>query len=174
MDYTTLQVDPKLTAVKLTKAVTTIPITKPDPQMWVMIHPEWELGPLPAVTLDQRTYILSPEIAQSVLRDSDWKLIRLYPTITLLGDVSLWPVPLDGSNSWSDSMIAAASRARKGLIRVQSNQRARQYEVRVPLGEVVEPVWPNLTFDEILDIGLRDWIIDSDGHPVVRRLLGQL
>ena len=41
-------------------------------------------------------------------------------------------------------------------------------------GQVAEPVWPDTTFQEIIDIGFRDKKISDLGHPVLKRLRGEI
>jgi hypothetical protein len=40
------------------------------------------------------------------------------------------------------------------------------------MGELSEPEWPDKPLTEILQIAFRDRIVDSENHPVVRRLRG--
>jgi hypothetical protein len=39
-------------------------------------------------------------------------------------------------------------------------------------GVLSEPLWPEKTLSELLEIGFKDRIIDSVDHPVIRRLRG--
>ena len=47
------------------------------------------------------------------------------------------------------------------------------YDVTVATGRVVEPDWPDLTFQEIIKIAFRDRVITDWDHPVLRRLRGE-
>jgi len=40
--------------------------------------------------------------------------------------------------------------------------------------ESVEPIWPTLAFEEILNIAFKNRIIDSDSHPIIRGLQGKI
>jgi hypothetical protein len=44
----------------------------------------------------------------------------------------------------------------------------------VATGPLPDPNWPDLTFQEIFDIAIRDRKIDSLDHPVVRQLRGEV
>jgi hypothetical protein len=46
------------------------------------------------------------------------------------------------------------------------------YRIYQAEGALTEPEWPDRTLNEILEIAFRDRIVDSEHHPVVRRLRG--
>jgi hypothetical protein len=46
------------------------------------------------------------------------------------------------------------------------------YRIYYAQGELSEPEWPDKPLAEILQIAFRDRIVDSENHPVVRRLRG--
>ena len=56
--------------------------------------------------------------------------------------------------------------------RITANMAIGAYEVFEAVGQLPEPVWPDKSFGEILEIAFRGRIIDSADHPVVQRLLG--
>jgi hypothetical protein len=39
-------------------------------------------------------------------------------------------------------------------------------------GQLPDPIWPDKSFEQILEIAFRDRIIKTEDHPVVRRLRG--
>jgi hypothetical protein len=48
------------------------------------------------------------------------------------------------------------------------------YRILRPLGNFGDPMWPDKTFSELLALGFKDRVIDSDTHPVVKQVLGIL
>ena len=46
------------------------------------------------------------------------------------------------------------------------------YEIFEASGDLPEPVWPDIPFQEILKIAFRDRIVDHTDHPLVQRLTG--
>jgi hypothetical protein len=49
---------------------------------------------------------------------------------------------------------------------------ARCLEIFEASGDLPEPVWPEISFEEILKIAFRDRIVDRADHPLVQRLRG--
>jgi len=39
-------------------------------------------------------------------------------------------------------------------------------------GIILEPAWPNLTMDELIQKAFRDYVIPDIEHPIARELLG--
>jgi hypothetical protein len=46
------------------------------------------------------------------------------------------------------------------------------YEIFEASGDLPEPVWPDISFEEILKVAFRDHIVDRADHPLVQRLQG--
>jgi hypothetical protein len=46
------------------------------------------------------------------------------------------------------------------------------YEMFVAGSTISDPIWPDLSFPELLRIAFKDRYIDSLDHPVVKRLRG--
>ena len=91
----------------------------------------------------------------------------------------LWPVKLPGPdgkhNEWHRSAAEAAERAMERWVRV-TPRTCRSAPTRCSRrnGDLPEPVWPDLSFPEILKIAFRDHIVDRADHPLVQRLRGML
>lgn len=103
----------------------------------------------------------------------------LYTSITKEGNVFLWPINLPGADgrldAWSQSAHTAAAMAETSWVRIKANREVGAYDLRQAVGFAgEEPVWPDLTFSEIVNLAFRDRLIDSLDHPIVRRLRGEL
>ena len=57
-------------------------------------------------------------------------------------------------------------------VRVKANMSLGAYEISAA-GEMADPVWPDLSFQELLRIAFRDRMITALDHPVIKRLRGQ-
>ena len=103
--------------------------------------------------------------------------VRLRKCVTRQGVVFLWPIkmPRDDrrADAWRRSAAEAAHRGESRWIRVRANMDLGAYETAEATAELGEPKWPAEPWSEILRIALRDCLIDSEGHPVIRQLLGR-
>jgi len=165
--------------VGVKKVFTTIACRKPHRQTFVRVRKgdSWRLP----------TAILQDQIAREdylVSRDLWTELgeqiapVCLYLAITRQGDPFLWPIKLprdDGrSNSWNDSALAAASLAEDQWTRMSANMSAGVYDTFVASAELPDPVWPELTFQELIELCFRDRYIADMGHPILRALRGEV
>ena len=89
----------------------------------------------------------------------------------------LWPVRLPDEagrlDDWNTAAHEAAKRAETHWVRVAANMALGAYDIFEAVGQFPEPVWPDLPFERLLEIGFRDRFIDSLDHPVLRRLRGE-
>jgi len=160
------------------KILTTVPVSRPNKQDFVRVHPDAKFrAPFAVIDLkeDRERYLLTPDVAAAF--PAEFVNEMLYATITRQRVIFLWPVRLptaDGRiNEWHRSGQEAAERAMKRWIRVVSNMNLGAYEIMEAPGNYPDPEWPNHTFDELLRIGFRDRIISSFDHPVLKRLRGE-
>lgn len=160
------------------KHLTTVPVRKPNKQDFVRVHPgpDHRLTPAAIIELkeDREVYLVRPEIASEL--PGEFSVVTIYTTINRQGVLHLWPVKLPGPDGrqleWHRSAAEAAEQAMKGWIRVTANQSLGAYEIFKPLGDIPDPVWPENSFQEILQVAFRDRIVDSLDHPLIRRLRG--
>jgi hypothetical protein len=100
----------------------------------------------------------------------------LFTTINRQSTLHLWQVKLPNPNGrhneWHRSAAEGAERAMKKWVRVTSNMSLGAYEIFEASGDPPEPVWPDVSFEEILRIAFRDRIVDRADHPLVQRLRG--
>ena len=160
------------------KVLMHVPVDKPGKQRYVRVHTDNNFR-LECATLklegDERFYLIAPHIGSAVAQDL--KLVTLKLSIDRQGNVFLWPVPPapeDGNeNSWNQSQRQIAVMAEKNWVRLSPNRATGSYEVMVAKGEIPEPTWPDLTFEDILEIAFgKTHIIDNRDHPALRKLWG--
>lgn len=161
------------------KRILGIPVRKPNRDEWVMTHPDNAMRTPPVLAVRTREnvveeiHIVRPDIVPHVSSHEMTPYI-LQATINTGGAFFMWPLRLpksDRGDLWAQSGLEAAERARGHWRRVIAGDGC--YEVAEPVADnLTEPVWPTMTLDEVLTIALRDFIIDSVDHPVLRRLRG--
>jgi hypothetical protein len=164
--------------VGVKKLLTTVPVRKPNRQDFVRVHddPRYRLTPAAIIEVreDGEVYLLTPEIAQAL--PGEFSMVTLYTTINRQGTLHIWPVKLptpDGrQNEWHRSAAEAAERAMKKWVRVTSSMSLGAYEIFEASGDLPEPGWPDIPFEEILKIAFRERLVDRADHPLVQRLQG--
>jgi hypothetical protein len=177
-DLERLRLNPEmLEAASVKKLLTTVPVRKPLPQDFVRVRLEPQYREtLAFIELkdDRETYIVDlgtvPEL------QGECFFATLFTAITRAGVLFMWPVKVpaaDGRTSeWILSAAWAAQHAMKCWVRVKSNMGLGAYEIFEAQGIIPEPIWPELSFEEIIRIAFKDRIIRSLDHPVVKRLHG--
>ena len=161
------------------KAIISIPVRKPGKQEFIKVHPEatmsFETHAL-KVEEDNEFYILKSNLLNEVA-DHVYPII-LFTAINDSGDLFLWPIRLPGPdgklNRWHQSGLEAASLAKKEWVRLQPKRSLGGYEPQLPQGELPEPQWPDMSFQEIFRIAFKNYLIDDRDHPVLKKLRGEL
>jgi hypothetical protein len=54
-----------------------------------------------------------------------------------------------------------------------ANKHVGGYDMLVAQAVLPEPEWPDVTFDELMQIAFRERLIQGSDHPVVTQLLGR-
>ncbi len=160
------------------KVMTSVPVKKPDPQVFVRVHPG-EDHQLPTLVLEMKevreVYLVIPELRDLISQELVPKL--LYVAITRQQNLFLWPVRMPGVDGrldpWNQSAHDAAQYGMKKWIRVQSNRQLGCYEIYEAAGEIPEPEWPEKTMEELIRLAFKDRIITSLDHPILQQLRGQ-
>jgi hypothetical protein len=160
------------------KLLTIVPIRKPNKTEYIRVHPDRHF---PAFILnlkdENEIYIVAPHLLTEVSGIAIPVSLRL--TINRAGVLSLWPVRLPSNdrrrdNDWHESAREAAARAQSRWISLRANQSLGAYEIYTGSEELSEPVWPEIPFEEILEIAFRGRIIRDYDHPVLKQLRGEV
>jgi len=161
------------------KVLVNVLVGKPGRQKYVRVNPDND-NKLDCAILkledEERKYLVSPHIVQVIIQDV--KSVILSLAIDRQGNVFLWevpPIPVEGrENTWNQSQRQIAEMAENKWVRLKSNMSSGSYDAQVAEGEIPEPIWPTLSFDEILNIAFPPThIIDSLDHPALRKLRGE-
>lgn len=165
--------------VGVKKALVTVPVRKPSKQEFVRVHPDVTYR-LETAVLELKeegeTYLVDPSLWSELPSELTPKV--LFTTMNRQGVLTLWPVRMPGEDGrldeWNASALEAANMARDRWVRVVSNMGLGAYEVYEATGNLPDPVWPELSFTEILKVAFRGRYITEIEHPVIRRLRGDL
>jgi hypothetical protein len=174
-----LRLSPDAAAVAGTSEVLShVPIRKPNRQEFFRTHPNSETMWLSTgVFVDRQereVFFVTPRMREALV--GEIKPVLLITTVTRQSVLLLWPLTLPTDeirrNNWFDTAREAAELAKANWVRMPADMSLGGYRIYQAQGQLSEPVWPEKTLSEILQIAFRDRIVDSENHPVVRRLRG--
>lgn len=170
-----------LAASGVKKIILSIPVRKPDRSWFVRVHPD------PAFTFDtaviemkedREVFLVARDLWPELASEATFIPITLFTAISRTGVSFLWPVRLAGSDGksmgWWDTAREAVTIAQGKWCCVVANLQLGGYEVFVANGELAEPLWPEMTFQQILRVAFKDRYIDSADHVVLRKLRGDV
>lgn len=159
------------------KLLNTVPVRKPHKQEFFRVHPEPETRAMVLVVdykPDTSMYLVHPNLRAELVEEAI--PVTLFLAINRAGAPFLFPckMPLpDGKVlDWHRSALEAAEYAMQGWVRMQANMTLGAYDIAMPQGHLAEPVWPEESFQKIVEIAFRNRLIDSLKHPVVSDLRG--
>lgn len=163
---------------RVKKLVTSVPVRRPSPQEFFRVHPDpsYQMTAAAIIELreDRELYFVHPEIVPSVA--GEYRASMIVTVVNRQGVLSLWALKLPTADrrrdEWGHSALEAAELAMKRWVRIRANMSLSAYEIFVAEAKMPEPVWPDLSFPDILYIGFRDRLIDHVDHPVLKRLRG--
>jgi len=160
------------------KLLTTVPVHKPYAHEFVRVHtsPEYREN-FPIIELKgerNEEYLVTSQLLPDLTGEFVTK--TLFTAINRQGAVFLWTVRLpdaDGKqNEWWRSMREAAELAMERWLRIKANMGLGAYEIFVAEGSIHEPIWPGISYQELIRLAFRDRLITSLDHPVIKRLRG--
>jgi hypothetical protein len=159
------------------KAIVTIPVRKPNRHEFIRVRPgkKWRYDAAVLELKEEREiYLLDLPLFSEFSNDLTPKIF--FTTINRQNVLTLWPIRLPGEDGrldqWNQSALRAAKMAETHWIRLASNMSLGAYEIFTAQMDLPDPEWPEVSFQEILDIAFKGKIIDSDDHPVIQRLRG--
>ena len=123
----------------------------------------------------EEAYLALPALCPLLGSLAKPKIIRL--AVDNAGTTRLIAEPIPGPdgrlNSWHESMIRAIQAAEETWVRIESNPDASQYVVILAKDDLGTPKWPKQTMDDLVLDCFKDRIIQSEDHPLIRRLEGR-
>lgn len=157
------------------EVVTEVTIGKPNRQTFFRVHPEWK-GVYPILELKTAMrsdyYIVAPQAAAEAEDEVHPRF--LVPVITRDGRLYIWPLRISSGEQQLDQAAASSLAA----MLVAKNQwiklvwKGHSFATFIAKKDLPAPEWPQITFDEMLEIAFKDRIIDSPDHAVIKSLIG--
>jgi hypothetical protein len=161
------------------KVIMTIPVRKPGRQDFFRVHPSPDYYLETAVLehkQERETYLVGRGLWSELPGEIVPK--ALFTVINRQNVLSIWTVRLPGRGGrldpWNQSAIDAVNIAKKQWIRMASDMNLGAYEVFMATAELPDPVWPELTFEEMLKIAFKDKFIRDFDHPILCQLRGEI
>jgi hypothetical protein len=173
-----LRLSPDAAAVVGTSEVLShVPVRKPNRHEFfrTRLEPEFCLDTGVFEDKEEReTFFVTPQMREALI--GEIKPVLLVPTISRQNVLLLWPLklPTEGQrhNGWMETAREAAELAGTKWVRLAADMGLGGYRIYQAEGALSEPVWPDKPLTELMRIAFRDRIVDSENHPVVRRLRG--
>jgi hypothetical protein len=154
-----------------------VPVRKPQKQEFVRVNPDESMMLATAVYEDKQDrefYFVAPDMMPAMLGETT--PVILVTAVNRQKVSFLWPikVPTDSgsNNSWQDSALQGCEFAKKKWVRLNADMSLGAYRIFAAQGDLSEPEWPAKPLNELLEIAFRGRVIDSEEHPVVKRLRG--
>jgi hypothetical protein len=177
-DIASLRLNPSfLETAGVKKLLTTVPARRPSPQDFIRVHPAPEYREnFAMIDLkdDREDYLVRPEVLQELAGEVVFKTV--FTAVNRQGVVFLWPIrlpaPDDRKNEWPRSAREAAELAMTRWVRVKANMSLGAYEITIAESAMADPIWPELSYQELVRIAYRDRMVTTIDHPVVKRLRG--
>ena len=177
-DPDSLRITGDISTVGAEKVLLQVPVRKPSNQEYFRVISDtnyWLTCAVLEMKADHEFYVVTPD-ALHILAE-DVKLVDLRLCLNRMGTVFFWPVPVVGpdgrTNSWHESSREVAKLAVDSWLRMVANMSEGGYSVYRATGNIPDPVWPDKTMAELLELTLKDGKrIDSEDHPIVQQLRG--
>jgi hypothetical protein len=155
-------------------------VRKPAKTEFFRVHPDPSMSLACTLFTDEderASYVVMPAARQSLA--GHLKPVLLVPCMSRQNVTFLWPVPLPtdegrggGYRSWGETARQTADLARGCWLRMQADLALGAYRIHKAEGVLPDPMWPQKTLAELLEIAFRDRVITSPDHPVIRKLRG--
>ena len=161
------------------KSILRVPVRKPDRQWFIQVHPDPDYSLQTAVIEvqeDRETYLVDRSLWSELPGEIIPKV--LLTGINRQGNLFLWPIRLPGEDGrhdeWNASALEAAEKAQGNWVRVVANMDLGAYDVYEATGNLLDPEWPDIGFQELLEVAFKQRFIQDGEHPVLRRLRGDV
>jgi len=158
------------------KPLLTVPIRKPGKSDFIRVHPEHHIDCLMVeLKAEREHYYVRQEVAMVIAEFAE--PVRLRLCVTRQGVVFLWPIKLPRddrrADAWRLSAAEAACLGESRWMRLSADMGLGAYQPHVAVADLGDPKWPEESWSAILKVALRDRMIESGDHAVIRELLGQ-
>jgi hypothetical protein len=156
-----------------------IPVRKPSGREYFMVNPDPNMSLTTTVVFDREqmrndVYLVTPAMRE--LLAGDMRPALLVPAITRQDALMIWPLPLpiEGRpNDWHERARLAMERGKVRWTRMAPDMVLGTYRLYEPLVDHPHPVWPQKSLKQLLEVAFAGKVIDTEDHPLVRRLQGR-
>jgi hypothetical protein len=167
-------------ALGVKKALLTVPIRRPAREWFIRVHPDPQYHLQTAVIELKEVgelYLVSQHLWPDLAGESTFTTKMLFLAINRQQVLFFWPVRLPGTDgrvdTWSKSALEAAQMAMHSWVRVTPDQSLGAYNVFYA-DHPRDPVWPELSMQELLRIAFKDRYVDTLDHIILRQLRGEV
>jgi len=158
-----------------------VPVRKPMKHEYFRVRPGVENCFTTMVYEDKQTrefYFVAPAMISKLRMIGDVSVATLVQFMTKQKVLGIFPLKIGTDSNvrtgWQDTALAAADLAKTSWVRMQADMALAGYRVMKAKGELGEPEWPAVPFNELLDIAFKDRVIASEDHPIFNKLLGRI
>jgi hypothetical protein len=162
------------TMAEVDQVTTSVLFCKPDKEWFFRVHPEFTRF-MAVLTEQKENYVVAPKLMPQLGGEAVKKMVVL--GVTRQGKLFFWPLKIEaerGLDEWSKTALVAMETAKTKWTKMKSNMDVGYYEVFTAKGNLGDPAWPEAGIDELLAIALRNRVISTMDHPVIKRLNGEL
>ena len=161
------------------KLLTVVPVRRPSKEAWFRAHPDMNFRlKVKVIELKdlQEIYLVDPDLWPELDGESTFVTKLLVQVTTRQGALFIWPIRLPGQDGridgWNTSALDAAKFAVDKWVRLFPNMALGAYDIIVGPDPQPEVLWPEYSFQQLIDIAFRDKYIGNLDHPVIRQLRG--
>ena len=163
-----------------TEVLQRVAVRKLMRQEYGRVHasPEMRISIAAVITEEnQEMYLVPPDMRVNVA--NEYAVFRLHVAMNRDGEVFLWPLKLPAAgarpNPWTESMTLAIETAKKSWVRVSANMAGQRYTIQLANNQQIGNPWrASLSMEELVNSAFEGRVIDTDDHPVIRRLRGEV
>jgi hypothetical protein len=182
-DLEQLKVDMKQAGLEgASEQLSAVMVRKPPAEEYIRVHsaPEMTIS-LALYELKEgystEYFIVMPKMLSTMITLRGAFYAQLYVAVTKSGAAMIWPVKLPtggAGNPWTASAVQGAKLAKESWIRIFADSAKGQYRIMKAMSELGDPTFPDQPLSELLELAFQGRVIDSDDHPVCRKLRGQV
>jgi hypothetical protein len=145
----------------------TVPVRKPPAGSFFRVHPSPDYCDQYELVEDEGDFYLPSEMKSRGFLQRMLKPKKLFTYIDVFGEpISM---PTNGRvNLWNHSAMKCADIAKTNWVSIQSDRNKGAYQPVFPEDKLPDPVWPDKTFRELLELAFSPYLISDPDHPIVK------
>jgi hypothetical protein len=168
--------------LEVEEVVTTIRVGKPGRESYIRTHPDdkswhWFRTYVLDLKNDREVWLVGKALWAQLVAEPAFQARLLVTSVTVQGEVFVWPLRLPDANGrldeWGQSALNAAKQARTRWLRVYTLPGSTGYKCQAAKGALPEPQWPERCPNELFHIAFRDRYVNDPDHAVLKRLRGE-